>query len=229
MKGVILLSSLVKDILLKTRAPSSEYFRYLSLAMEGITQLGLYSATYPRQIKVKMNDAGIVSWPEDMIRFISIGAAYRGKLWTYTYKGDIITTTEEEEGETVPEIELEREVHGSGAAVRGGKNTHYFKIDYQNRRIFVMGFPVQDVYLTYISTGISLTEPTYVPLEMSPAIRAYVRWEDDKYNPDVPFNQKLMNEQIFHQQRRLVESLRWPTAEQWADVIRKTYSRSVIR
>lgn len=229
MKGTILLSDVVKDILLKTRTPSSEYFRYLSLAIEAITQIGLHVVSYPKQTKITMSDSGIVPWPDDMVHFISIGASYKGKLWTYTYKDEMITTTEEEDGVTVPEVELDRERFGYGAAVRGGKNTHYFKIDYPNRRIFVMGFPQQDAYLTYTSTGVSLTEPTLIPLEMSPVIRAYVKWEDSKYDSDIPFHQKHLNEQNFHQQRRLLESLRWPSVDQWADIIRKTYTRTVIR
>ena len=129
----------------------------------------------------------------------------------------------------VPEETLEREFTQYGPTSRGGKNTHYFRIDYENRQIFVMGFPQQDVYLTYTSSGISLTEPTYIPLEMVPAIRAYVLWEDAKYNTSIHPSQKDRYEYYFHQERKLLQSLREPTVDQWADAIRKTYSRAVIR
>ena len=229
MDGVILLSKAVKDILLKTKTPSSEYFRYLSLAAEAVTKLRLHVVSFPKQIRLSMGEAGVISFPSDMIGFISIGAALNGKLWTYTYEGDIVSTTTIEDGVEVPEEIIPREKVWWGAGVRGGKNTHYFKVDYGQRLIYVMGFPAQDVILTYTSSGIDLYAPTFIPLEMVAAIRAYVMWENDKYNPDVPFNQKVLNEQYFHQERRQLASLRWPTAEQWADVIRKTYSRAVIR
>ena len=229
MDAVTLLSTAVKDILFKTRTPASEYFRYISLAAEAVTKLRLHVVPYPRQRKVSMNDSGIIRFPSDMIKFVSLGVAKGGRLWTYTHDNKIITATKLEDGARVPAEVISPEVHGTGAAVRGGKNTHYIKVDSEQRLIFVMGYPKQDAYLTYTSSGIDINSPTFIPVEMVPAIRAYIKWEESKYDPGVPDRTKERNEYYFHQERRLLESLRWPTAEQWADVIRKTYSRAVIR
>lgn len=229
MEGVTLLSTAVKDILFKTKTPPSEYFRYIALAAEAVTEIRLYEVSYPKQRKISMNEAGIISFPRDMIRFVSIGVAKQGRLWTYTHAGDMITTTEIEEGVRVPAEKIPPQKNQYGPAVRGGKNTHYVKVDYDKRLIFVMGFPVQDAYLTYTSSGIDVNTPTFIPVEMTPVIAAYIKWADSKYDDQVPGSTKDRNEYYFHQQRGKLKSLRWPTAEQWGDVIMRTYSRSVIR
>ena len=229
MEGVILLSTAVKDILFKTKTPSSEYFRYMALAAEAVTELRLYDVSYPKQRKVQMNESGIISFPQDMIKFMSIGMAKDGRLWTYTHAGDMLTVTEIEDGVKVPIEKIPPQGNEYGPSVRGGKNTHYVKVDYEQRLIFVMGYPVQDAYLTYTSSGIDIHTPTFIPVEMTPVIAAYIKWADSKYDKDVSGSDKDRNEYYFHQQRNKLKSLRWPTTDQWADVIRRTYSRSVIR
>ena len=229
MEAVILLSIAVKDILFKTRTASSEFFRYLRLAADAITALELHTVSFPRQRKIEMPESGIIRFPSDMISFTSIGVAKNGRLWTYTHAYDMIMTTKTVDGVRVPDEVIQVGGDKYGAAVRGGRNTHYVSVDYRSRLIFVMGFPKQDVYLTYTSSGVDTDRPTFIPIELIPAITAYIKWEEVKYDPEVPYRTKIINEQYFHQQRRLLESLRWPTAEQWADIIRKTYSRGVIR
>jgi len=223
MEAVIKLSDAVKQILHETDRPTSNFFKYLQLASRAILEIRTHIVTYPKQVTIPMDEKRTISFPDDMVRFISIGAAIDGKLWTYTYRDEIIME-EDLEGGAKHEMDTYEPPY-SGAAVRGGKNTHYYKIDYDNRLIYVMGFPVQDVILTYTSTGIDVHDTVYIPQEMVGAIKAYIMWEEIKYNPDVADNYRHRMEYYFHQQRRLLASLKQPTLDQWADALRKSYTR----
>ena len=226
MNGVILLSDAVKQILLNTRRPESEYFRYISMATQGVTKLRLHVVSYPKQIEATLPDSGVIDFPDDAIRIISVGVAHNGSLWTYTLRNDIITVLDED---GVPQETLDDRVPANRVAVRGGRNTHYFKIDYEERTIYIMGYPAQDVYLTYESSGISLTEDTYIPLEMVPALEAYIMWQDSKYNLSLSANQKNQLEYYFHQERAQLKTLRQPSVDEWSDAIMRTYTRRFKR
>ena len=227
MKGTILLTDAVKQILLNTRTPESEYFRFLSKAAQAFTKIRLHVQAFPKEIKVEMSEQGVICWPEDMLDFISIGIASYGKLWVFGRREDMITVMDED---GYPEEEIADPTPVNKVAIRGGKNTHYIKVDYDNRRIYVMGFPPQDyVYLRYTSTGISTDYPTYIPLETVPCVEAYIMWDESKYNPEIPANQKDRLEYYFHQERSLLRSLREPSITEWSDAILRTHTRRIRR
>ncbi len=226
MKGVILLSDAVKQILLSTKRPESEYFRFLSLAAEGVTKLRLHVVSYPKQVELTLPDSGVVDWPEDALRIISVGVAHFGKLWTYTLRNDMITVLDEDGN---PQETINDPTPANRMAVRGGKNSHYFKIDHEERRVYVMGYPPQDIYVTYESSGISTTTATYIPLEIVPALKAFIMWEEQKYDPNIYPSHKQLAEGYFHQERNLLKSLRQPSVEEWGDAIMRTYTRRFRR
>lgn len=232
--GAITITQAVQSILNSTKKPISELHRYSQMVIEGLTELNLYVRSSPKQVKLTMTDQGWVDLPSDFIDLINIGIQYRGQLFTFTRNDKIIFSTTLDGG-----LEIQDELQGEGLEIdngqvvgfgaRGGKNEFYHKWVKGERRIYISGFPQQTVFLTYLSSGVSLDGVTYIDRAVLPCLEAYVVWKDSKYDLNIPVSQKQLYEYYFHQERKKLRALNSPTADEWADAILKTYKRSVKR
>ena len=233
--GVITLKQAVASILNVTKKPESEYHRYEQLVIQGLTELNLYVRSYPKQVKVDMNNQGWIDVPDDFIDLVTIGVHHNGQLFTFTRNDRILVTT------SIDSLynEYQDELEGEGVAIdngqitgfgaRGGKNEFYYKWDKGERRIYIAGFPRQTVFLTYISSGVGFDSPTHIERAVLPLLEAYVVWKDARYDREIPANHKQLLEYYFHQERRKLRALNAPTADEWRDAIYKSYKRAVKR
>jgi hypothetical protein len=97
----------------------------------------------------------------------------------------------------------------------------YYKIDWENRRIFLNRVTRTEVVLAYTSSGTSVTGETYIPVMYEGALIAYIIWQDARY--DI---QKAQAASYYESQyaREIALLDDGPTLQEYLDVLYSTYT-----
>jgi len=126
-------------------------------------------------------DTQTIDFPSDYIDYEAIGMPLNGRLWTFTRDDKLIDTLTIECGAETTDADrgegIDREQYvGNAYGMPGGVNETYFKEDKRNRRFILSGVNRSEVLLVYRTTGVSLTEETFIPRTYLKAIKAYLDW-----------------------------------------------------
>ena len=176
-KGITTFKSVASKFLHRTQRPLSDYKRAVALAIDGYRDIHLFSLGNVKKHKQVINDIGCIDIPDDYQMFVSLSLPFNGREWTLTKDNRLISPDAELDGvETfTDDSEVSEDIHGFYS--RSGENQYYYKIEEHNRRIIINGIPRIEVTLTYVSTGISMTEETAIPKYAEEALIAFINWK----------------------------------------------------
>lgn len=236
--GLITIKNVVDGFMFKTRADSSDFKLLYQLACEALIELNLWVLEDGRNlVKLNMtgNDIYIVDLPDDYLKFIAIGVPVNGKLVTLTRDNGIITTTTESGGAETLDSDYGEGVdinssYGYTYGATGGRNTDgYYKIDEANRRIVFRNVTKTEVFLEYVSSGLSLDSETYIPAIAKRAMESYMMWEFYKYKIDFPESKIARYESDYINRKSELIGLTLPTMSELADVWYEGMHQSIRR
>jgi hypothetical protein len=231
--GVRALKYIVNKALWIARREQSDYNRFFQLAVDGLKELRLNyiheGAAFAR-LTVPTTVAA-VSFPSDLVEFLGIGVPVNGELKWLTPKQDMVITTTTVGGQETQDSDYGEGVDvipdsSSGLYARGGVNIDgYYKIDHQNRRIFLNSVTATEVVIRYISSGTETTGTTFVPIKYESVLMAYIIWNDCRYDES-----RLQIAQYYEQQfNRESVNIDGYTIEELLDTLRSTYTMLPLR
>jgi hypothetical protein len=95
-------------------------------------------------------------------------------------------------------------------------NKYFYFIDWPSRVIYCQSLPLEEITVRYISSGVSTTAETVVPIQCTQVIDAYLRWKQAEMDGanlgDLQIRKVFYDEQIRHLQWQML-----PTLEQFKD------------
>lgn len=227
-EGVRTLKHIVQKALWYAKREPNEYYRFHELALDGLRELRLHHVHEGLKFaKLTQSSIGTVDFPEDMIEFRGIAVPVAGKLVWLTRNNDIVMTTtmvlsqetqdsDDEEGVDILDSAT------SGFYARGGVNLDgYYNIDYQNRRIFLNSVTRTEVVLAYITSGVEVSEETYVPTKYEQVLIAWIVWRDSMYDESrirvaEYYKQRYTEEVIMLDEGYTIEELFDALASSWS-------------
>jgi hypothetical protein len=184
---------------------TSQKQRLTGLCIPAIREVRLFHKASIQVAYPKINEAGIVLFPPDMIDYIQIGIPHFGKIHNLGLDNDMLLDRSTDCGEDARVMEP---IMTSGPSIQylnpnwTGLNsfnptwygtrslkTAYYKVDETARRIQFNGrIPNGEIVLVYKSSGISLN--TLIPAEMVTPIKNIVMYNKNLHNLSVPDNYK---------------------------------------
>jgi len=201
-----------------------QYKRLLQICLEGFTELNLFHINAGLEVMyLHMSLAKTVSLPSDYVNWNKIGIPIQGKLLVIPNHENILLPRTFDTGEAVGNSDDETvsslssgvffTPHWKNGAfvgglygLPGGVSDAYFRVDKENRQIVFSGStPRSEVVLEYTSSGLKLDGTSLIPREAVAALRTYVLWQKDEYDPRVAYNAK---ERLKREHEEAVEAMR---------------------
>jgi hypothetical protein len=203
---------------------TTEKQRLTGLVIPAIREIRLFHKASIQVAYPKINEAGIVAFPDDLIDYIQIGIPVMGRIQDLGLDNKMLIDRSMDCGD--PSREMQQYV-GNGSPINfisnnnldnfGGSNTFtptwygsrvmktaYYKVDEVARQIQFNGrIPNDQIVLVYKSSGISLN--TLIPTVMIKPIKAIVMSERVVHSLSVPDNYK---ERLKIRQKEAIEELR---------------------
>jgi hypothetical protein len=207
--------------------------RFLNFAIKGMRYLSLcVFKNSKRVVKVEPDSNNRIDFPADMEEFLALGVPVNGKIWLLTRNNDIIPTktvvgidesldSTDGEGVDLPTEQLESFTAKGGINYQG-----YYTLDYRNEEIIINATSRDELLLIYISSGVSLSETTYVPAKYVPAITAYILWRDVQYDRSVPAIFRKEAEQALKDEIKIIKRIEMNTLQEYYDA---WVSKSMVR
>lgn len=225
---------LIQGMLLKSELPESYYSRMLQLAIDGYREMNLTVLPEGRNIeKFDMDSNYIIYMPDDMILLNRAMVDIDGSMWPLTKDMDIVPTTTMSGGSETLDPDVGEGIdiirRGIYYSKTGGANTEgYYRPDYRKRRIIFRNVSRTNVLLDYTTSGVDLTEVTYIPVYAKIALEAYVRLylEYNKITPNP--NLIAIYQNLYSQQKAICRGIKFSLTE-FLDTIYKTYSATATR
>ena len=221
------LNKIVEEALALTGKPKEKHFLFFQMLTNGVRDLKLFHDKTLRRVLVDMDSNYIVDIPGDLLSFVRIGIPINGRLHTFTEDNELLAIAT-----TDPEYSWEDAVDEKSTisfGTRGGKNTDYFNIDWENSRIVFNSPSVRtEVILEYVSSGIDLTAETSIPVIAKMAMIAYIVWRDALYDSKIPYTQTELLKEDYE---REIEKYRMLgiSIESIHDEIRRSFRQSPHR
>lgn len=193
--GVQTLSQVVTNFIRKSKAPRSEYSRFIEFAIWGYMDIRQDGSDEGVKFKKVVPDSiNRISFPSDLQDFVGLFVPVNGELVPLDQKDTIIQTTSEVAG-----VEILDSVDGEGVDVlsaqlpslssSGGVNIDgYYTVEWDKRRILINSTTRSELILGYITSGVSTSGETYIPNKLAPFIESYIAYQDVCYQRNVPEN-----------------------------------------
>ena len=221
--ALISIEEVTTRYLLKYKKTNDDYTIYLEHICNCVRDFQLHDSHSFRSEKVSVDSLGIIELPDDCVRVHDICVAYRGEWWSFTERPDMVNTTT-----TVGLVETQDSDFGEGVALldnktytygaKGAVNAYYYKLDWNERRIFCDGIKSDTVLLKYVSNGINADGDTYIPEMITPVLDAYLLWRETYWLPEL-IRERQAREKDYHNERlRLRNLLNGMTISRWKDV-----------
>jgi hypothetical protein len=209
-------------------------FRYLNIVKEGFTEMNIYNTTHFQTYRGTVNSAGILSLPSDYINYILISIVYQGQLWTLTKNNSIDFTQKGACLIDVADVNNTDEIirpQGLSYAKGGGVNVGEYRVDNKARKITFNGtMNGVEVVVDYESTGISMSEKTYIPIKLLPVLKNYLDKILAVRDTTLPeYRVKAKEVRFINSLRKYERSEKMPTPDEVLDVLRSGYSQSIKR
>lgn len=232
--ALITFDQLIQGMMLKGKFAESDYIRMIQIAIDGYRELNLTVLPEGHNIeKFTMDSNNIIYMPDDLILVNRVCVPLDGLLWPLTKNDKIVPTTsfvgpavvlDSEDGEGVEISSL-----GTAYSTKGGRNTEgYFRTDYRKRRIIFRNVSRSEVLLDYTTSGVDLTETTYIPIYAKIALEAYVRLHLEYNNTNPNPNNLAIYRDLYERQTSICRGIKFSITD-FLDTIYKTYSPTVYR
>lgn len=196
--ATISLQTIVKRFILKYKINEDDFVNYLEHAVDCFRDLNISHLSYFVQANLALDSVGKVSFPSDMIDFISVGIIDDDVYYTFVQSTDLSVPT---------------------AAVEYGSsdwNKYFYYIDWPNRVIYCQSMVSETVTLRYVSSGISTSVETVVPIQCTQVIDAYLRWMQSLMD-GAGLGEQQIRENNYVTQVRHLQWQQLPTLEQFKD------------
>jgi hypothetical protein len=196
--ATISLQTIVKRFILKYKINEDDFVNYLEHAADCFRDLNISHLSYLIQADLTLDSVGKVAFPTDMIDFIAVGKVESDVFYTFVQSPDL----------TVPTT-----LSGYDSAAY---NKYFYYPDWPNRVLYCQSLPTETVTLRYVSSGISTTAETMVPIQVTQVIDAYLRWMEALMDGAGLGEQQLRKANYDN----LIRHLQWqqlPTLEQFKD------------
>lgn len=206
------------------------YQRYLEIAIDGVREFNLFHTKTIKIKKVTVSDINTIDFESDWIKVIDVGIPHNGRLYTFTYDNKMLEPTAIKDGLPAQDTGEGNEIQSdylTRAGARGG-NDFYCRINSKEGRIFVNGYNGNDVYVRYISSGVSMDGITYIPVEAKLALVAYTYYHSIEFM-DIPEVRKERARRRLKAERGKLQMLHSPTVEQIRDAYYQGLSGTVNR
>jgi len=200
------------------------YSQYFSLAARCLTDINIHDL---RQVRVHYgtidSDLNTIPLPDDLENIIRVGVNVNERMWIIPQNRNIVIPREEDCGEE------ERDVDASNANINptgesssrfyshwrnggwvsnlygtfGGFSDLFYRYDKERNRLLLEGnlSTDYDVVIEYVSTGISTSDETIIPLYVQEAILAYLRWKVAENVPTMSEGKIMRFMQIYNEER----------------------------
>lgn len=153
----------------------NEYFDLLQFGIDFVREkLRLFHEASIEVAYLTPNEAGIISFPSDMVGYTKIGIPINGQLWTLTVNDDMLLNRAQKCGIDIRQVlntnnfpipqdgyffadHFRGDNYISGLyGIGGGFNTAYYRVDTKMRQIQFDGvIPQSEIVMEYKSSGIS--------------------------------------------------------------------------
>lgn len=196
--ATISLQTIVKRFILKYKINEDDFVNYLEHAADCFRDLNISHLSYLIQADLTLDSVGKVAFPTDMIDFIAFGRIEGDVFYSFFQSTDLSVPT---------------------AAVSfdsGNYNKFFYYIDWPNRVLYCQSLVSETVTLRYVSSGISTTAETMVPIQCTQVIDAYLRWMESLMDVAGLGEQQLRKANYDN----LIRHLQWqqlPNLEQFKD------------
>lgn len=234
--GLITIREIVEGYMLDSEISMLERHKIFRACMDAIKRLNMYATDDgTRLVKLEMDDNGIVDLPMDCLRYKATAIPLDGKLWTYTKDEGIITTTTLSGGAETLDSDYGEGVtinpaYSENYAAKGGINDYgYFKVDHERNRIVFRNYDRSEIFVEYVSSGVSKTSETYVPRTSKEAIEAYIDWALIARRRDVSRVEKEEAWRVYIREVGMIKIFQLPTLEEIADAWNKQLSQGYNR
>jgi hypothetical protein len=232
--ALISVEQAVTDYLLGYKKTTEDYITYLRHALVLLTDFMIHDSQEARSEKLSIDSLGIIEFPTDMIRVKDVCVAWNGEWWTMTEKPNMINTTS-----FVGLVETHDSDFGEGVAIKDGTSTtfgskgaindYYYMVDYKARRIFIDGLVSDTCLVKYVSSGISASETTYIPILIVPMLESYLLWKESFWIPELVRERPMRQKDFENERLRVRNVLNSKTASQWKDIFWGSMSQSPKR
>lgn len=220
--AVIKIGDVVDSFLLGRELPLSRYVPMLKHAFDCFrAHVAFTSRLYYR--KAMTTDVnGTLTMPDDMVDFIGLALASDTSLWYFTENSkinvDAVTAVKD----------IDDDLESQGYAGRGGINDYYYKIVWNDRKIYTDGAETQSVILFYISNGIRTDEETLVDVSLVPVIEAYMYMRLAELD-DKSINEIERRRVAYEREVSIANRYKLPPLKQVRDIILKYTTQGIVR
>jgi hypothetical protein len=196
--ATVSLQKIVKRFILKYKIYEDDFLNYLEHAADCLRDLNISHLSYYIQANLTLDSVGKVAFPTDMIDHIAIGKIEDDVFYTFMQSTDL----------TVPTTLTDY--------TSSEWNRYFYFIDWPNRVYYCQSLPLEEITVRYISSGVSTSAETVVPIQCTQVIDSYLRWKqaemDGSSLGDLQIRKAFYDEQIRHLQWQML-----PTLEQFKD------------
>jgi hypothetical protein len=196
--ATISLQTIVKRFILKFKINEDDFVNYLEHAADCFRDLNISHLSYFLQTNLTLDTVGKIAFPVDMIDFISIGKLEDDVFYTFVQSTDL----------SVPTVAY---THSDG-----DWNKYFYYIDWPNRILYCQSLISEEITLRYVSSGISTTAETMVPIQCTQVIDAYLRWMQAQMDGATLGDQQIRKNN-YEEQIRHLQWQQLPTLEQFKD------------
>ncbi|MBN2843573.1 MAG: hypothetical protein JXM68_10805 [Sedimentisphaerales bacterium] len=220
--ALIKIGDIVEGFMAKYRVPMNDFTNMLLFAFDCLRENMSHTSRLYHHATLTTDANGMVDMPDDMMDFIGIALAGESVLWHFTENSNINAD------EVSADADVDDGAEAIGYAGRGGINDYYYKLDWNERKIYTDGAEATDIILFYVSTGIRTDEETSVDVTLASVIEAYLYWRLGELN-SVAINEIDRRQQNYERAIRLASRYKLPPLRDVWDSILKNTSQGLRR
>jgi hypothetical protein len=232
--ALVTVEQAVTDYLLAFKKTTEDYIIYVRHACTLLTDFMIHTSQEARSEKIAVSALGIIEMPDDLIKLHDVCIPRNGEWWTMTERSGKVNTTT-----FTGFVEGQDSTFGEGVDVkdgitttfgaRGAVNDYYYMVDYKARRIFVDGIKSDTVLIKYVSSGISTTATTYIPILVIPMLEAYLLWKESFWIDKLARERDSRYNDYRNEKLRVRNVINGMTTAQWNDIIWGSFTQTPKR
>jgi hypothetical protein len=232
----ITLDKIVNQLLLFSELPKNKFVAFKQLAIRGYRELNITTLQEGVYYTWNTLDSNyIVALDDEVVKVIDVFVPVNGEMWSLTRQDTIVPTTTLSNGSTTLDPDRGEgddiyPVEGLGFASSGGINYEgYYTYDNQNRRLIFRNVQqLTEVLVMYTTSGVSLTEETYIPSYAEAAVTAYIRWQYETFKLKPNYNIVVSHKEEFERQKSICRGVLFNFSE-FKDAVFSQMTRSFRR
>jgi hypothetical protein len=233
--GVVSLKYVLASLKSALSIDDREDERLLQFIVDGVSEINMFHLDISGTKKgmFDITQINTVDLPSDFIDYIVIGRVINGRIVSLSRNEALAIPIDIDCGlDANPYkdaiVDFPKFYHyGLG----GGYNIAEYRIDKRDRRIIISGVvPGSQIYMEYISTGVSLNEETVIPRYAVPVLRAYADWKRTEYDDKKPLYDKQRKAMMYQFELERADSLvNSMTVDEILDQVYKGYRQTPKR